>query len=402
MSAQAPIGPRTAIALLLVSALSLLTYLLLSAYESDLSSEQTGAANALSKSAVGFAGIRYLLESADIDTVVGRTPPEVNRFGIVVLTPDVDSSRENLKKMIGPGPRLIVLPKWITMSDIDHPGWVVKMRALSPDSVRSVVSTIAGRSKVSQRHGSGRIRLKAAFGRFAGAVPDRAVTIDSLQTISGKGLDPCIVDEHGAAVLAQIRGTQAYILADADLFNNFGLRDVSVARAAFALPQLLRVSDRPISFDVTLNGFSQSPELLRTVFQPPILGATLCALLAAALLAFHALNRFGDPRSGPRVIPFGKRALADNTAAMLHLMHREVAMAPRYADTMLRVIAIRLGIPRSQADSSWIAAIEKATPRSDRFARLRAEALAARSVGDLMQIATRLYSWKREILRERS
>jgi hypothetical protein len=388
------------VGLVLVSILSLLAYLLLSAYASDLRPEETRGGNALSKSAIGFAGIRFLLQSASIDTHLGRTPPELDRFGVVVLTPGIFSSRRDLQRLAGPGPRLIVLPKWITMTDMDHPGWVMKLRALSRDTVTSMISVLAKNGKISQRRGRAAIHFHALFNRYTAAVPEKLVQIESLQTISGKGLDSCIVDEHGRAVLAQIRGTQAYILADPDLFNNIALRDDSVARAAFALPQILRVTDRPISFDVTLNGFAQSPELLRVVFSAPILGATLCALLAAAFVAFHALNRFGSGRRSDRAIAFGKRALVDNTAAIIHLMHREPAMASRYATAMLRLVSTRLGASPSQADLAWVAAVEQGAAKTYRFAELRTEAAEAQDLNGLMQIAGKLHRWRREVLRE--
>ena len=147
MSAQTFISARVAIGLLLVSAMSLLAYLLLSAFASDLRSGETGGGNALSKSAVGFAGIRFVLEGAGVDARIGRTPPATDRFGIVVLTPDIAGGRTALKALIEPGPRLIVLPKWITMSDPDHPGWVVKERALPKDTVAFVVSAVARRTR---------------------------------------------------------------------------------------------------------------------------------------------------------------------------------------------------------------------------------------------------------------
>lgn len=402
MNAPSVISARVAVGLLVVSAVSLLAYLLLTAFASDLRSEESGGGNALSKSAVGFAGIRFVLETAGVDARIGRTPPETDRFGVVVLTPDITSSRTELKALIEPGPRLIVLPKWITMSDPDHPGWVVKERALPKETVAFVISSIAPHAKISQRSGHTPIQFRTAFERYTRAVPDKPAQIENLQTISGKGLDACIVDERGNAILANIRGTQAYVLADPDLFNNVGMKDASVARAAFALPQILRTTDRPISFDVTLNGFGQSPELLRAVFTPPILGATICALLGAAFLAFHAFNRFGGVRLPDRAFALGKRALADNTAAVIHLMHREPAMAPRYAAATLRLTAIQLGAPRGNPESAWIAAVEKRAGQQLRFASLLEESDHVRDTTGLMQIAAKLYRWRRGILHDRT
>src|SRR5947199_8922889 len=92
-----------AVGLLLVSAFSLLAYLLLSAYAPDLRSEETGGGNVLSKSAVGFAAARFLLKESGVETHVGRTHPEVDRFGVVVLTPEITSTRTELKTLAEPG-----------------------------------------------------------------------------------------------------------------------------------------------------------------------------------------------------------------------------------------------------------------------------------------------------------
>ena len=64
----------------------------------------------------------------------------------------------------------------------------------------------------------------------------------------------------------------------------------------------------------------------------PCLGATLCLAAAALLMALQALTRFGAPRQAGRAIALGKRALADNSAALIRLARREARMAPRYLD----------------------------------------------------------------------
>lgn len=400
MNAQSPISARLAVGLLLVSALSLIAYLVLSAYAPDLRSEQSGGGNTLSKSAVGFAGIRFLLEAAGVDSDIGRTPPPLNRFGLVVLTPEFTSGEGDLKELATPGPRLIVLPKWMTVADPAHAGWVLKIAPVGGRENASLLSSLLKGVKVSQRKGVATVHLQAHQPDFRPAVPDKAVSIDSLQTIAAPKLEPEIVDEHGNAVLAHIHSSQIYVLADPDLFDNMGLHDKSVAHAAFALLQLLRTGGRPISFDVTLNGFGRSPDLLRTVLSPPILGATLCAMLAAAFLATHALNRFGGAREPARVFSFGKRALADNTAAVIHLLHREPAMAAYYADAMLRLVGAQLGAPRERTGGTWVEAIERRANQQYRFAALRTEAAEVTDTGALMRVATKIYRWRRGILHE--
>src|ERR1700722_439305 len=87
------VSPAVAAGLVIVSMLSLVAYLALSAYAPDLRNDTDGGAHALSKSAVGFEGLRILLDAADIPNTIGRgyssrptQPP-----GLFVLTPPADS-----------------------------------------------------------------------------------------------------------------------------------------------------------------------------------------------------------------------------------------------------------------------------------------------------------------------
>jgi hypothetical protein len=163
----------------------------------------------------------------------------------------------------------------------------------------------------------------------------------------------------------------------------------------------LRRNDGPIRFDLTLNGFRKSPEVLRAVFSPPFLGATLCAILAAAFIAFHAFSRFGPVARPDRVFAFGKRALADNTAAVIRLMRREPQMARRYAQATLRMVAERTGVARERmAEPGWLAMLEKRNGTQLPFAELDAEAARVRDTNALIKVAEKLYRWRRGILHE--
>jgi hypothetical protein len=390
-----------AVALTLVSALSLIAFLVLSTYAPDLRSNLSGGANALSKSAIGFAGIRYLTENCGIETTLGREPAGRDRYSLVILTPGPNNTHSEIANLSGPGARLIILPKWLTMADPDHSGWVVKLDNLEENAIATLLSFDVDGAAVKRGKGISNVRVKARYPRFDLIVPHKPQAIDTIQTVSGKNLEPDIVDGDGNTVLAQIRGTQTYVLADPDFLDNRGIHEAPTARMALRLIELLRVGPRPVSFDLTLNGFRRSPDLLRILFGPPFLGATLCALFAATLIGFHALNRFGPVQRPDRVFAFGKRALADNTAAVIRLMRREPRMAPRYAQAMLNLVAAQVGISRERlADLGWILTLEQRGAAQYRFADLCAEAALARDTGGLLRVATKLYQWRRGILHE--
>lgn len=392
------VAPRVAVILVLVSALTALGFLALNAYAPDLRSDRSGAATVISKSAIGYAGLRVLLESLNDSVQVLREPPAQNASSLVILTPDPSTDANELDALGRNEPRLIILPKWVVSSDPDHDGWVKKLSPLLPAETTKMLQTIAKDAKLVQHKGLYKTGLAVEEPAFEPDWPVKPVSIEGEQTISGPNLVPELVDGEKKAVVVQIKGTQTFILAEPDLLNNQGLADRNTASIGYWIVEGARVGGGPISFDVTLNGFKRSPDLLRAVFSPPFLGATLCMLLAAALLGFHAMSRFGSPRPPDRVFAFGKRALADNTAAVIRMMKREPAMAPRYAQAVLYQTGAFFGIGREKAaDPSTMRALEARASVPYRFADLSAEARDAHDAPGLMQVARKLFRWRRTI-----
>ncbi len=383
--------------MLLVSGLSLIGAVVLYAYAPELRTEKSAGGNALSKSAIGFAGLRAMAEQVGMPVKLSRETPDADSASLIVLTPEEITNADDLEKLSKPGPRLVILPKWLAMPDPFHSGWVMRLGSYGPRAA-GFIAKLAKDARVSDDKGKATAHLEALDERFDGILPARGISFDSLQTIRGPNLDPAIVDDKGRAVLAQIRGTQIFVLSDPDLLDNIGIHDTATARAALDLLWSLRVGDKPVLFDITLNGFHRSPDFLNTVFSPPFLGAALCAMLAAAFMAYHGFVRFGGAQTKARALAFGKRALADNTAAVIKLMHREPQMAPRYAQAVLNSVARSLGIPRERG--MWVEALEQRNALNERFAELAADAAAVRDVNGLMKIAARLHSWRRGILHE--
>src|SRR5262249_27580839 len=150
-----------------------------------------------------------------------------------------------VKSLSSPGPRLIVLPKWMVAGEPLHPGWVRKVVPFGGASVRDVLKgALAKDVAITLAKGKASVKLHALFEHFDGIAPGTAIPIESLQTIAGSSFEPDIVDDKGHAVLAQLRGTQIYVLADPDFLNNRALHDKPVARLALALVDRLRVGDK--------------------------------------------------------------------------------------------------------------------------------------------------------------
>jgi hypothetical protein len=181
------------------------------------------------------------------------------------------------------------------------------------------------------------------------------------------------------------------------------LRDLGTARAAAAIIQSLRANDGPVIFDVTLSGYRRSPNMLRLAFEPPLLGATLCALLAALLMGIHAAARFGAAQQEARTLALGKQALADNSAALIAMVGREHRIAPRYAAAIRRSVARIVGVPPDTRDYVLNELLDRQRRRNapaQPLAGLMAEARRAEDAGDALRVARKLYRWKRDMIHE--
>jgi hypothetical protein len=227
--------------------------------------------------------------------------------------------------------------------------------------------------------------------------------VDQLQTISGPGWDPVLTDEQGHMVLAVARQGGVAVLSDPDLLDTQGVADLTTSRAAVEIIDRLR-SGGPVAFDVTLNGFGRGRSLLKLAFAPPLLGATLCLVAAALMMGLHALTRFGPVERPPPVLALGKRALADNSAALVRMARREPRMAPAYAALTREAAARAVGAPRDLDQVQLDALLDRlgaANRASAAFTALVREADAAKTNNDLMDVARRLHLWRGEMTRDR-
>ena len=137
------------------------------------------------------------------------------------------------------------------------------------------------------------------------------------------------------------------IVAEPDLLDNYGLADRERALLALDLIDSAMEAKRlAVSFDLTLNGFARSANLLTLAFTPPFLAATLCLLIAALAVGWRAFLRFGPPRQGTRAIAFGKRALIANAAGLIRRTRRLHLVAAPYADHARERLARALALPR--------------------------------------------------------
>ncbi|HXQ47109.1 MAG TPA: DUF4350 domain-containing protein [Caulobacteraceae bacterium] len=391
--------PLTALLLVLAGVFSFSAYFVLSAYAPDLRGGDDGGANALSRSAVGYAGLVRLLQADGVVVQVNRDGPTKRdpNWGLLVLTPDVTTPPKDLLALVNTkGATLVVLPKWNTVPDPNTTGWVQSNGLVDTGSLDALLGKDLPVA-IARRADNVSTQLAATAGQVGGVFP--AGRIDRLQSFS-QGGTPVLKASSGEVVLARVGG--AAMLSDPDLMNTHGIADAQTAASAVALIQALRVGDGPVVFDVSLNGYKHSPSLLKLAFTPPFLGATLCLAGAALLMALHAAYRFGAPERATRALALGKRALAENSAGLIRMAHREPHMAAGYLELNRTAVMKSLGAGRlTGADFDTYA--DKLGERigAGGISPLARETAQVKDREGLVRFAQRLYQWRLEMTRER-
>ena len=395
---------RLAGLLVLISAVSMLGLLLLFAYAPYLRTDNSSDTDVVSRSAVGFAGLKELLSLSGIPSEIDRGPlvRGNSRPSLVILTPSEGTDAAEVTQYEYSAPTLIILPKWLTAPILEKPQWVTKSGMLDDGQVARIVAGIAKGAVLANKAGSARnvqtiVTPAAPTGLYPGALKH----IEEIRWIGGT---PAILQAFGyGPILGMVRhgGQPVYILSEPDVMNNQGLADQDTAKSALAIITGLRQGSGPVRFDVTLNGLGRDPGLLHAIFEPPLLGATACALLAALLIGLHAASRFGAPLRPGRVFARGKTVLAVNTAELLRVMDREGAMAERYVQSAHDMVLVRLGARRFSApeQNELLTILERQNGLDVRFAELTSEARRAQGGGALLRIAQKAYSWRKGITR---
>jgi hypothetical protein len=393
--------PLTALLLVLAGVFSFSAYFVLSAYAPDLRGGDDGGPHALSRSAVGFAGLVRLLKADGVQVEINRDGPAKRdpSWGLLVLTPDPNTSPVDLAALAkAKGNTLIVLPKWNTIPDPRNNGWVQSVGPIDAAELNALLGKDLPLA-VARRNDNVPAQLVAAPGQGSGVFPTGR--IDHLQVFAGGGT-ALLKAATGETVLARVGDGDIAVLSDPDLLNTHGLADAQTAASAVALIEALRVGDAPVVFDVSLNGYKHSPSLLKLAFEPPFLGATLCLAGAALLMALHAAYRFGAPERATRALALGKRALAENTAGLIRMARREPHMAAGYLDLNRNAVMKALGAGRLTT-GEFDAYADKLGERigAGGFTPLTREAPQVKDREGLVRFAQRLYQWRLEMTRER-
>ncbi len=224
-AAEPAFSPRAVLSMLIAGLVGFVGLGVLTAYAPELKARSQGGENALSRSAVGYAGLVRLLQAEGTPVVVSRAkaPPSRDGSGLVVFTPPPGTPPSALKAARTPGSRrtLVILPKWGFTPDPDHIGWA-RAGGLTPPFLAASVIRGTPKLQVDRRAGAGMTRLHTVGEGFGGMDGLATGSVQSLQTIRFEGANVLLADDAGWPLLLYV-GPDTYALTDPDLMDNEGL-----------------------------------------------------------------------------------------------------------------------------------------------------------------------------------
>lgn len=398
---------------------------------SNQSATETADSNALN----GFSALAELLDRRgyEVTSVRGRLSQGIDEWDeqLLILTPGLYSDPAELAEVIEArkyqGPTIVILPKWQVMPVVDdkenaHPDdWVRTAPGPAPDwfeQVPDFAPMELAQGASARWRGAG----------LQGPLPDRR-QVQAITEVPGKELLPLVTDGEGDLLvgywnrggwhptLAEAGGVvfsreeedaqddEIYpfvVVAEPDLFNNFGMADRTRAQAAVAVIEAAMDNpDMPIVFDMTIDGLGQGQNLLTLAFRPPFLAATLCLLVALLVIGWRAFRRFGPPLAELATIAHGKTQLASNGAALIQRARRWHLLGAPYAALVAGRIANALQI-RAGDEAAREAAIDAAQEQQGqagpRFSSTAQSLRQARRLPDVLRAAATLRSIERTLI----
>ena len=426
MSARAPFSPRAVLALLAVGAAAflLLLYALGAGWAGN--RDRDGGAHAAANGLNGFAGLVKLLEAGGESVELSRSEARLDDKALLVLTPQTSADGEAISEIIEErryiGPTLLILPKWMAfpadaIQQLKAPrGWVVLGGPFVPPWLQDVEGFGDAELKIAERSRWEGIGL-------AGTLPEP----EQVLALASPDVLPLVADGQGDVLAGYLDDGGAYPLLDKaggfpprdprdedldterwalvvvvepDLLNNYGMADPARAELAMKIVEAAKEGQAlPVVFDLTLAGLGGSRNLLTLAFAPPFLVATLCLILAAVVVAWRALRRFGPPVAEAPALALGKRQLARNAAALVERARRWHLLGPPYAALVAARLALALGIREADpaAREAAIARVLAARGIAPDYAA-RAQALRqARHPGELLRAAGALRTIERTL-----
>ncbi|MFM7376546.1 MAG: DUF4350 domain-containing protein [Erythrobacter sp.] len=404
-----------------------------------------GQAHAASNGLNGYAGLVKLVEAQGYSFELSRNARDLKTRDLLVLTPGPFADAKEIEEILTDrrtlGPTLVVMGKWwasppgqnlppqvqakfkrgwVKLNGISTSEWTTDLpdgyrfgHAVYPEQAEALGFDIEPpqAAPAPARKGEAKPKKPGPPARWAGmGLSGTLPREELLHAEIGDGQKALIVDPAGHVLAFGINmdaGEEldsaskdtadsftntvypVIVLADPDLANNYGLADGQRAAAAIALVGRLGEEEdiSHVVFDMTLNGFGASENLLTLAFRPPFLAATLCLLVALLIVGWRAFQRFGPAAaSGGPDIAFGKRPLIANGAGLIVRARRFRLLGAPYAALAARRLAERLGLSRPDPDAID-AALARRLPEEEPVTRRAARLEAAQKPADILAAA---------------
>lgn len=399
------------VGLVLIGLFSFSALIGLMGYADEIRDKNNGQAHAISNSAIGFAGLKLLLDEAGQSTSLDSN--KASHFGgdsLRLYTLTSAFQTDILDELNPESTKLIIFPKWNVAPVPKVAGWVRKSpfgETVSPEILESNLEAFAGDVTVSQADNKGETIAKSYRLALAETGATYTNRFPRLQSIKGSELDAVMTTESGDVILAKLKGSQSYILSDPDLLNTSGLNTRSGAR--FALDMLSYISERHQTghyvFDLSLHGIGGRQNMIKVFTQPPFLGITFLIFVMLVLIAWQAFLRFGDAKRGGAEdfgedFHMGPQSLTRTTANFLAIARREASLGDDYANLIRQQALKTLHLPEREAGARQQALNKREDKKSlnPTFADLKKQAQFVTTRQDMLKLADALQDWKRKII----
>ncbi|MAP93615.1 MAG: hypothetical protein CMK07_01575 [Ponticaulis sp.] len=402
-TSQPLVSVRTALIAVLVCALSFASVVVLTAFAPEFEDKDQAGLHAYSRSALGYNFAVRLLQDVGYDVEISRDPSLLRtsyRRSLLILTPASRYDADELGEVDferGENPTLIVLPKRWGFKNNFNPRHQGRTGLLQVEQVSELTEEVVEGLKVK------RVEQLTGF-RIDGEEANPQFT-STVQLLDGDGIRPIFESDQGV-MFGQVEGTRTFILSEPELFNTHGLSHPENAQVMLSMIEEMigEGLNFPIIADTTLHGFERSRNLLKKLFEPPLLGVTLVALGTAILLGWSAFLRFGRPRDPEPEIATGRQSLIESTAGLFRQTEQEASLAGDYEQVARRMTLRSLGLPEDTPPDQADALIK----RRETYARAENPDLPARpdasevsSAGSLLHFAQNYHAWNEELKNER-
>jgi hypothetical protein len=354
-----------------------------------------------SKSAIGHQAWVRLLQNTGRTVLISRSDSvaKANDGGVLVLAEPFaeGDERQPLDELMRADRLLIVLPKYTANASILNRNWAETVNRISTTYIADVLRQVTKTGLVLQLD-----KAPPWQPNDFGPIP----ALPRPQLMVASGLKPLIASKSGILLgEAEIDGSTVWVLADPDLISNHGLTHGANAQLALTIVDRLR-DGGPVIFDETIHGYYLDPNLLKAMFEFPLVFVTTAAIAAIAVLLWASTGRFGAPTREEPPLRMGKSTLVAAGADMLSFGQHEVPLAQRYRKVVLDDVGRRIHAPLLADErtlGAWLDRVGQARGTRQKFTRLWQDFEILPGSGNyqtrlLLGAAQELYRWKEEIL----